>query len=148
MKGSTPLKSIGKFVLKASLALVLAFGLGLLVLDRINPLPHALEDRLKSDLRTLAALQEQHLEKHREYADDLTSLEYVSSDGVTVRLEANADSWAATSEYHAGSFPSRVDIDCALVVGPLSVPSWGAIDMTTLTPGVIRCIGIRPGDGR
>ena len=112
-------------------------------MDKIDPTAYALEAALKSDLKYLARVQEQHLEEHKEYTNDLTALRYTSSDGVTVRLEANADSWAATAEVHRGSFPFRVDIDCALVVGPLNVASWGAIDMTTLTPGEIRCAGIR-----
>ena len=85
-----------RFVLKGLLALVLAFGLGLLVMDKIDPTAYALEAALKSDLRNLASVQEQHLEEHKEYTNDLTVLRYTSSDGVTVRLEADADSWAAT----------------------------------------------------
>ena len=136
---------MNKFVLRRLLVIVVAFlvifVLGVFVLVKIDPMPYAIEAALRSDLKYLAAVQATYFEDQERYTDDLAALRYVSSDGVTVRLEADEDSWAATAEVHRGSFPFRFDIDCALIVGELAVPSWGAVDMTTLSPGEIRCEG-------
>jgi len=126
-------------LLKWLFALAVLFVLGVFVMVKIDPRPYAAEAAARSDLKYLANVQAEYFDEHDEYTEDLAALRYTNSDGVIVRLEADRDSWAATSEYHHGSFPFSTDIDCALVVGELDVASWGAIDMASLNPGEIRC---------
>ena len=57
---------------------------------------------LKADLRNLASLQELYHNDHYTYSTNMTALEFVLSDGVTVNFsEATGTGWSA-SAVHAG----------------------------------------------
>ena len=45
-----------------------------------------------ADLKNLAGVQEMYFDEQERYTDDLAALRYMSSDGVTIRLEADPDS--------------------------------------------------------
>lgn len=112
--------------------------LGLRLARTANPIRHVAKATAQADLRILVALQDSYRDDHRRYALRLEELDFLSSDGMIVRMIADVDSWSATAGYHHGSRWLPVDVDCWIRVGPVS-ESWGPIDLTELQDGEIRC---------
>lgn len=84
---------------------------------------------LKSDLKTVASMQEDYFYTNETYAGNVSALNFISSKGVTITiLEANGRGWSATSTH-----PSAFPLTCAVYYGQ-AAPVGGAT-----TEGTVRC---------
>ena len=74
---------------------------------------------MKSDLRNLATAQESYIYDYATYANSLTNLNFIGSNGVTVTVSTTADGWAGEATHPAAS-----PLVCQLFVGsagPMSI---------------------------
>ena len=88
---------------------------------------------MKSDVRNLAAQQELYYATNYDYTDDLTDLEFVASDGVTVTATATAAGWSATATHTA----LDASEGCAIYYGDATAPTIGSA--TPEVEGQIAC---------
>lgn len=91
-----------------------------------------IEASLQSDLRTMAAQQEEYFGTHSTYAATVADLEFVPSGGVQLGIGyAAPDGWAATTSH------PTVTRRCGLLIG--AAPP-GSADPAT-DPGLVSCTG-------
>jgi type IV pilus assembly protein PilA len=87
---------------------------------------------IKADLRNMISAQEGYYYTHGEYAGDLTSLNYNTSNGVvisSITKSATGSGWSATAT-HPAAFP----MVCAVFFGDAASP-----DAAATTEGVVGC---------
>jgi type IV pilus assembly protein PilA len=85
---------------------------------------------IKSDLRNLVTAEEAYYYQNSEYSDDVSSLNYTNTNGVTlISLTKTVDGWAAVAT-HPAAFPFR----CAIFLGGAPSP-----DPAAVAEGVIGC---------
>lgn len=68
---------------------------------RCQPAEARFEGAMRSDLRLLAAQQQTHFTDHYTFTADPERLGFVLSPGVTVRIVADRDGWAARATHYA-----------------------------------------------
>ena len=88
---------------------------------------------MKSDVRNLAAQQELYYAANYEYTDDLTDLEFVASEAVTITAAATAAGWSATVTHTA----LEANEGCAIYYGDATAPTIGSA--TPEVEGQIAC---------
>jgi prepilin-type N-terminal cleavage/methylation domain-containing protein len=87
---------------------------------------------IKADLRNLVSAQEGYYYSHGEYADNVGSLDFNTTNGVvitTLAKTATGSGWSAVAT-HPAAFPLR----CAIFFGDATSP-----DAAAATEGVIGC---------
>jgi hypothetical protein len=131
---STRVKGPGWWTLAATLGTLANTGYVLLVLGSTAPPWAAGTAYAESDLKSLAIQQELYFEEHASYSTNLEELEYVSSNGIDVTLEATPTGWSALARFTSGP-------TCTVYIGEVVRPpptAWGAVPMA---PGEIACDG-------
>jgi len=88
---------------------------------------------MKSDLRNFAAQQELYYANSYEYTDDLSALDFVASEAVTVTPAATTAGWSATVTHTA----LDADEGCAIYYGDATAPTIGSA--TPQVEGQIAC---------
>ena len=128
----------GWWTLAATLLTLANSGYVILVLGSTAP-PWAMGNAYaRSDLIILASQQELYFEEHASYSSNLDDLEYVSSNGIDVMMEATRTGWSALATFTSGP-------TCTMYFGDVDAPpstTWGAVPMQ---PGEIACDGGRRG---
>ena len=84
---------------------------------------------LKSDLKNVATLQADYFYYNEKYASNVTALNFVSTNGVTITIvEADGRGWSGQST-HPASFP----LTCSVFIGQ-AAPTGGATE-----EGLVHC---------
>jgi prepilin-type N-terminal cleavage/methylation domain-containing protein len=88
---------------------------------------------MKSDLNNLASQQEIYYADQYSYTNNVTSLDFVSSTGVTVTLTGTSTGWNATATHQALATTEG----CAIYYGGASAVTVGSA--TPTAPGEMAC---------
>lgn len=84
---------------------------------------------LKSDLKNMSSMQEDHFYSHETYATSAAALRFRGSEGVTVTvIESDGRGWSATATH-----PAAIPLTCAVFYGQSAPVAPATLE------GVIHC---------